>query len=97
MDVSSLLLELDVQSTTGTFVVVDTMSRRSTSAMGPPPDRDVVMGPPPSSASTSASAAPNPQKLKETQDVTEKYKRLKRKYFELEEVSRLTSKRQRFP
>lgn len=54
--------------------------------MGPPPDRDVVMGPPPV-------PTPQPQqgtqyqKPKDPQEVTEKYRKLKRRYFELEEVS----------
>lgn len=52
-------------------------------------DRDVVMGPPPIppqiAPSPSAGARP---KEGESQEVTEKYRRLKRKYFELEEVRR---------
>ena len=49
-------------------------------------DRDVVMGPPPIppqiAPSSSVGARP---KESESQEVTEKYRRLKRKYFELEE------------
>lgn len=53
--------------------------------MGPPqpPDRDVVMGPPPIPMQQHG-ALQNP---KDVQEVTEKYKKLKRRYFELEEVS----------
>lgn len=62
------------------------MSRhRSTSSMGPPPDRDVVMGPPPVPAPSSQQGAQ--QKPKDNQEIVEKYKKLKRRYFELEEVS----------
>ncbi|KAG8214339.1 hypothetical protein J3R82DRAFT_9304 [Butyriboletus roseoflavus] len=52
--------------------------------MGPPQDRDVVMGPPPPPLlpSTHPSA---PQPAKDNQDVLEKYRKLKRRYFELEE------------
>lgn len=60
--------------------------RRSTSAMGPPADRDVVMGPPPLPPPVSQQAAEQ-QKPKDTQEITEKYRKLKRRYFELEEVS----------
>lgn len=61
------------------------MSRRrsSTSTMGPPPDRDILMGPPPVPAPPQQSSQ---QKPKDTQEITEKYKKLKRRYFELEEV-----------
>ncbi|KAF7980654.1 hypothetical protein HWV62_37476 [Athelia sp. TMB] len=70
--------------------------RRSGSIMGPPPDRDVIMGPPPVPAPSSQQAGqhaalPPPQASHHTpkgdQDITEKYKKLKRRYFELEEVS----------
>ncbi|KAF8895634.1 hypothetical protein BD779DRAFT_742729 [Infundibulicybe gibba] len=65
--------------------------RRSTSSvMGPPPDRDVVMGPPPVPAPLSAGHAPQ-QKPKEGQEITEKYKKLKRRFFELEEKHKETS------
>jgi len=50
--------------------------------MGPPPDRDVVMGPPPVPPQQIAQ-----QKPKDPQEIAEKYKKLKRRYFELEEVS----------
>lgn len=55
--------------------------------MGPPQDRDVVMAPPPPPLlpSTQPSA---PQPSKDNQDVLEKYKKLKRRYFELEQVRR---------
>ncbi|GBE85118.1 predicted protein [Sparassis crispa] len=58
------------------------MSRpnRPSAPMGPP--QDMVMGPPPLPVQV---AQPDPQKPKESQDVAEKYRRLKRKYFELEE------------
>jgi hypothetical protein len=52
--------------------------------MGPPPDRDVVMGPPPVPSPLPQQNAQ--QKPKDTQEITEKYKKLKRRYFELEEV-----------
>lgn len=54
--------------------------RRSTSIMGPPADRDIVMGPPPL-------PAPVAQKPKDNQEIADKYRKLKRRYFELEEVS----------
>jgi hypothetical protein len=50
--------------------------------MGPPPDRDTVMGPPPIPI-----PSPGPQKGKDGQDISEKYRKLKRRFFELEEVS----------
>jgi hypothetical protein len=53
--------------------------------MGPPPDRDVVMGPPPIPAPVPQQGSL--QKPKESQEIAEKYKKLKRRYFELEEVS----------
>jgi hypothetical protein len=51
--------------------------------MGPPPDRDAVMGPPP----VPPSAPSSPSKQKDSQDLSEKYRKLKRKYYDLEEVS----------
>ncbi|KAG9308865.1 hypothetical protein JVU11DRAFT_11324 [Chiua virens] len=51
--------------------------------MGPPQDRDVVMGPPPPPLPPTQPSAP--QSAKDNQDVTEKYRKLKRRYFELEE------------
>lgn len=59
------------------------MSRRrsTSSAMGPPPDRDTPMGPPP------VPIPSGPQKGMDGQDISEKYKKLKRRFFELEEVS----------
>lgn len=65
------------------------MSRRrsSSNAMGPPPDRDVVMGPPPVPAPASSTASPS--KSKDGQDINEKYRKLKRRFFELEEVSQI--------
>lgn len=68
------------------------MSRRrsSSSAMGPPPAKDVVMGPPPVPAPVSpqpSMPATSPPKIKDSQDISEKYKKLKRRFFELEEVS----------
>jgi hypothetical protein len=50
--------------------------------MGPPPDRD-VMGPPPTPSSSQHS--PPPQ-IKDSPNIAEKYRKLKRRYFELEEV-----------
>lgn len=50
--------------------------------MGPPPDKDIVMGPPPN-------PFPHPNgasKSKEAQELAEKYSRLKKRYFELEQV-----------
>lgn len=64
--------------------------RRSTpGTMGPPSDRDVVMGPPPVPTPLSSGLpAPLPQlKSKDDQNIAEKYKKLKRRFFELEEVS----------
>ena len=53
----------------------------------PPLDRDVVMGPPPVPAQIApVSSMGAHSKEGESQEVTEKYRRLKRKYFELEEV-----------
>jgi hypothetical protein len=49
--------------------------------MGPPLDRDIVMGPPPTPSPS------HPPGQKDNSDVTEKYRKLKRRYFELEEVS----------
>ncbi|KAI0917401.1 hypothetical protein AcW1_007402 [Taiwanofungus camphoratus] len=58
------------------------MSRPSRSAMGPPPAQDIVMGPPPLPPQVAQTTSQRPR---DTQDVVEKYSRLKRKYFELEE------------
>ncbi|TFK71299.1 hypothetical protein BDN72DRAFT_470448 [Pluteus cervinus] len=73
------------------------MSRRrsSSNAMGPPPDRDPPMGPPPLPASASH-PPPDPDqhqhgKPKDSPDVGEKYKKLKRRYIELEEKHKETS------
>ena len=60
-----------------------------TAPVHPALDRDIVMGPPPLPAQIApASSAGARSKDSENQDVTEKYRRLKRKYFELEEVRR---------
>lgn len=63
------------------------MSRAHKSNMAPPqnmgPPQDVVMGPPPLPPQVAQSTS---QKSNST-DVVEKYRRLKRKYFDLEEVS----------
>jgi hypothetical protein len=59
--------------------------RRSTSIMGPPADRDVLMGPPPLPAPVTLQG--EQQKPKDSQEIAEKYRKLKRRYFELEEVS----------
>jgi len=62
------------------------MSRRaSSSAMGPPADRDVVMAPP-QFPQQQYQPQHNNSAPKPTVDVNEKYKKLKRKYFDLEEV-----------
>lgn len=69
------------------------LSRRSTSTtMGPPQDRDVVMGPPlpPLPTSTQPSVPPP---TKDNQEVAEKYRKLKRRYFELEEVGQTLTRR----
>lgn len=68
--------------------------RRSTSnVMGPPPD--IVMGPPPVPAPLSSSSHASSQaKSKDNSDIAEKYRKLKRRFFELEEVS-FKSKRER--
>ena len=69
------------------------MSIRASSSgntpMGPPADRDVVMAPPQFNPQQYP-PPPNQQagvQQKPPQDYVEKYKRLKRKYFELEDVS----------
>ena len=69
------------------------MSIRASSSgntpMGPPADRDVVMAPPqfnPQQYPPPPNQPTNVQQ-KPPQEYVEKYKRLKRKYFELEEVS----------
>jgi hypothetical protein len=51
--------------------------------MGPP--ADVVMGPPPPPSSVTLQPPPAPSN--DNQEVVDKYRRLKRKYFELEDVS----------
>jgi hypothetical protein len=58
-----------------------------TPTMAPPSDKDIIMGPPPvpSPLPIVPSAKPGPAP-KDNQEIVEKYKRLKRKYFELEEV-----------
>ncbi|KIJ17557.1 hypothetical protein PAXINDRAFT_72937 [Paxillus involutus ATCC 200175] len=58
------------------------MSRRrsASNAMGPPPDRDLVMGPPPPPLPSTQQ-----QPSKDNQDIGEKYRKLKRRYFELED------------
>ena len=64
------------------------MSKRRTApntSMGPPPDKDPVMGPPPLPPPTSSSPSAHP-KPKDAQDLAEKYRKLKRKYYDLEEV-----------
>ena len=50
-------------------------------------DREVVMGPPPLPNQVSVSAS-NESRPRDNPDITEKYRRLKRKYFELDEVCR---------
>jgi hypothetical protein len=52
--------------------------------MGPP--ADVVMGPPPLPLPATQQSPPAPSK--DNQEIVDKYRRLKRKYFELEDVSR---------
>jgi hypothetical protein len=58
----------------------------TSTTMGPPQDRDVAMGPPP--PRLPSTQPPPPQATKDTPDVLEKYRKLKRRYFELEEVRR---------
>ncbi|EIW81222.1 FYRN-domain-containing protein [Coniophora puteana RWD-64-598 SS2] len=65
------------------------MSRRRmsmTSSMPPPPDRDVVMGPPPLPLPQSAHQQPQstPRGYAADAETNEKYSRLKRRFFELE-------------
>lgn len=61
-------------------------SRNSTINLAPP--HDIVMGPPPlPSQLTLTPSQSSTLKLKDSPEVGEKYKRLKRKYFELEQVS----------
>lgn len=66
--------------------------------MGPPVDRDVVMAPPQFNPQQYL-PPPNQQAgvQKPPQDCVEKYKRLKRKYFELEEVRVVVVKTPAFP
>ncbi|KAH7909241.1 FYRN-domain-containing protein, partial [Hygrophoropsis aurantiaca] len=61
------------------------MSRRRSisTAMGPPPDRDIIMGPPP--PPLPSAQQPIQQTSKDNQEITEKYRKLKRRYFELED------------
>lgn len=59
------------------------MSRNSRAPMGPPQDI-IMMGPPLLPSQTSQSTS---DKSKDPQDVNEKYRKLKRKYFDLEEAS----------
>jgi len=67
-------------------IIHSTMSRRrsTSTAMGPPPDRDIMMGPPPVPAPLPSATH---QKTKDGQEIVEKYRKLKRRFFELEEVS----------
>lgn len=72
------------------------MSRRTSytpTRMGPPPPmKDVVMGPPPVPQAALHAAALKPRESKENADeVAGKYSRLKRKYYELQEVRTLAS------
>lgn len=55
--------------------------------MSAPSDRDILMGPPPLPNQVSVSAS-NDSRPRDNPDITEKYRRLKRKYFELDEVRR---------
>ena len=56
--------------------------------MGPPADRDIVMAPPQFNPQQYPAPPNQPANVqqKPPQEYVEKYKRLKRKYFELEEV-----------
>lgn len=54
--------------------------RPASSVVGPPPDRETIMGPPATPLPSSTQ-----QPAKDNQDVSEKYRKLKRRYFELEE------------
>lgn len=51
--------------------------------MGPPPDKDMLMGPPP--APLQLSNGSSSSKLRDP-GLADKYSRLKKKYFELEQV-----------
>lgn len=53
--------------------------------MPTPADRDVVMGPPPLPPQITLSGSGD-SRSRETQETADKYKKLKRKYHELEEV-----------
>lgn len=74
------------------------MSIRASSSgntpMGPPVDRDVVMAPPQFNSQQFPPPLNQPANIpqKPPQDCVEKYKRLKRKYFELEEVRIVVAK-----
>jgi len=62
--------------------------------MGPPVDRDVVMAPPQFNPQQYPTPPNQPASVpqKPPQDCVDKYKRLKRKYFELEEVRVVVAK-----
>ncbi|KAH7925568.1 hypothetical protein BV22DRAFT_1010857 [Leucogyrophana mollusca] len=64
------------------------MSRRRSisTTMGPPPDRDIIMGPPPPPLPSVQQSQPlQQQSSKDNQEIVEKYRKLKRRYFELED------------
>ena len=66
------------------------MSRRPAQMLPPPPpaDRDVIMGPPPVPPHQPFTPS-SLQNSKDPRDVSEKYYKLKRKFWEMEEVSPL--------
>jgi len=67
--------------------------------MGPPVDRDVVMAPPQFNSQQYPTPPNQPASVpqKPPQDCVDKYKRLKRKYFELEEVRIVLAKIVAYP
>ena len=60
-----------------------TMSHRT---MGPPPDKDISMAPPQSYPPPQHNGALQPKREPSSGEIQEKYSRLKRRYFDLEQV-----------
>lgn len=60
--------------------------------MPTPVDRDIIMGPPPVPMQLGHSASGD-SRARENQDISDKYRRLKRKYVELEEVRSMSDLR----
>lgn len=71
-----------------TFASMSRSFRTAMAAMSAPTDRDVVMGPPPLPPQVAQSTSGD---SRTNQELPDKYRRLKRKYFELEEVCRVAA------